>query len=41
VPESGRGLAIIETIMDAMEYVTVDGKNRFSMTKRIACELSK
>jgi serine/threonine-protein kinase RsbW len=41
VPESGRGLAIIETIMDAMEYVTVDGKNRFSMRKRIACELSK
>ncbi len=41
-PESGRGLAIIESIMDGMEYVsTAGGKNCFSMTKRIACESPK
>ncbi len=41
MPESGRGLAIIESIMDGMEYDAVEGKNRFSMTKRFACEPSK
>ena len=40
-PESGRGLAIIESIMDGMEYVSAAGKNSFSMTKRIACESHK
>jgi anti-sigma regulatory factor (Ser/Thr protein kinase) len=40
-PESGRGLAIIESIMDGMEYVSTAGKNCFSMTKRIACESPK
>jgi serine/threonine-protein kinase RsbW len=41
LPERGRGLAIIESIMDGMEYVTLGGKNRFLMTKRIARELYK
>lgn len=41
LPERGRGLAIIESIMDGTEYVTLGGKNRYLMTKRIACELSK
>ena len=41
MPESGRGLAIIESIMDATEYATLDGKNRFSMMKRIACKSTK
>ena len=41
MPERGRGLAIIESIMDGMEYVTSEGKNRFSMTKRVACESHK
>jgi len=40
-PESGRGLAIIESIMDEVEYVSSAGKNCFSMTKRIACQSHK
>lgn len=41
MPERGRGLAIIESIMDGMEYVSSGGKNRFLMKKRIACESTK
>jgi serine/threonine-protein kinase RsbW len=41
LPESGRGLAIIETIMDRMEYVTSEGKNCFSMMKYVGCKSSK
>jgi serine/threonine-protein kinase RsbW len=37
-PESGRGLAIIEAIMDGIGYSTSGGRNRFWMTKRVACE---
>src|ERR1700683_2949510 len=37
MPERGRGLAIIESIMDGMEYATAGGRNCFSMTKRMAC----
>ena len=39
--ESGRGLAIIEAIMDTLEYSTLDGRNRLAMTKRIALEAAK
>lgn len=40
-PESGRGLAIIEAIMDSIEYVAAEGWNRFYMTKRVAPVASK
>lgn len=40
-PESGRGLAIIKAIMDSIEYTTLEGRNRLSMTKRIAIEAAK
>lgn len=39
--ESGRGLAIMEAVMDTLEYATVDGRNRLSMTKRIAVAAAK
>ena len=39
--ESGRGLAIIEAIMDTIDYATLEGGNRLSMTKRIAIEAAK
>lgn len=35
LPESGRGLAIIQTIMDGIEYATFAGKNHLSMRKHI------
>ena len=36
IPEGGRGLAIMKAIMDSVEYKTECGKNRLTMTKRIA-----
>ena len=36
VPEGGRGLAIMKAIMDSVDYKTEDGKNRLTMTKKIA-----
>ena len=40
-PESGRGLAIMQAIMDSIEYATSEGWNRFYMTKRVAPVSSK
>jgi serine/threonine-protein kinase RsbW len=40
-PESGRGLAIIEAIMDQVGYSTVNGTNCLSMTKSVPCESRK
>ena len=34
VPEGGRGLPIMKTIMDNMTYKTVNGKNCLTMIKR-------
>ncbi len=34
VPESGRGLPIMKTIMDNMTYKTVNGKNCLTMIKK-------
>ena len=36
IPEGGRGLAIMKEIMDSVDYKTEDGKNRLTMTKKIA-----
>ena len=35
IPESGRGLAVIKETMDSMTYETKDGKNCFTMTKKL------
>jgi serine/threonine-protein kinase RsbW len=35
VPENGRGLGIIKSIMDSVEYRTESGKNCLTMTKEI------
>jgi serine/threonine-protein kinase RsbW len=34
-PESGRGLAIIQTVMDTLEYTPGDERNRCRLTKRL------
>jgi len=34
VPESGRGLPIMKTIMDNITYKTVNGKNCLTMIKK-------
>ena len=35
IPESGRGIAIIQAVMDGIQYHSSEGVNRLSMTKRI------
>ncbi len=38
IPEGGRGLAIIREVMDSVAYRTKDGKNYFTLTKKINCQ---
>lgn len=33
---SGRGLSIVEQLMDEISYVSADGKNSFHMTKKLS-----
>ncbi|NQU03691.1 MAG: ATP-binding protein [Syntrophaceae bacterium] len=35
IPEGGRGLAIIKEVMDSVAYRTEDGKNYFTLMKKI------
>ena len=35
LPESGRGLAIIQEVMDSFEYSSSPERNRFRLTKRL------
>lgn len=43
IPESGRGIAIIQAVMDGISYETVGGVNRLTMTKNVsnAAEVSR
>ncbi len=36
LPTGGMGLFIIHSVMDQVEYTSVDGKNTLAMTKRLA-----
>ncbi len=36
ISENGRGLAIIKSVMDSLDYSTLDGTNRLLMTKRVS-----
>ena len=36
IPESGRGIAIIQAVMDGISYETLDGVNRLTMTKNVS-----
>lgn len=36
IPVNGRGLSIIQSVMDSLEYKSLNGTNRLTMTKRIS-----
>lgn len=41
IPESGRGIAIMQQFMDAVEYSSKPGRNRLRLTKRIPQQFKK
>ena len=41
LPEGGMGLFIIDTLMDSTDYKVLDGKNMFTMVKKLNSDKDK